>query len=224
MAKFCHTSNRFLVAHGCRSALLRLYFNSSATGRSVAGNKGCQALGGSLQKDNSPPKSIVLYNRYYPYELGGMDDEEYFEYLHQLWRCPDATPVKGYWAVIKCDSGPGRLNPTLLAHLCYHGFILYPGIPNTTAVTQVMDQSYGPFQSAIHMDLQLIIVERHGQAEKSLAMDGWTNYIWWRGSENRVDCWVSFSAWVFPWAEHQSMGKNRSGPTQQEMHAEPKGP
>jgi hypothetical protein len=63
MAKFCHTSNRSLLVRQCRCALLRLYFNSSATGwRSVVGrwsvvgwwsvgNKGCQALGGSLQKD-----------------------------------------------------------------------------------------------------------------------------------------------------------------------------
>ena len=50
MAKFCHTPNRLLLGRQCRRALLRLYFNSSATGRSV-GNKGCRALGGSLQKD-----------------------------------------------------------------------------------------------------------------------------------------------------------------------------
>ncbi len=51
MAEFCHTSNRLLL--GCQRcrALLRLYFNSSATGWSPAGNKGCRALGGSLQKD-----------------------------------------------------------------------------------------------------------------------------------------------------------------------------
>ena len=54
---------------------------------------------------------------------------------------PDAAPVKGHWVVIKCDSSPGRLNPTLLAYLHYHGFILYPGIPNTAAVSQETDQS-----------------------------------------------------------------------------------
>jgi hypothetical protein len=35
MAKFCHTSNRLLVGHQCRHALSRLYFNSSASSRSV---------------------------------------------------------------------------------------------------------------------------------------------------------------------------------------------
>ena len=47
---------------------------------------------------------------------------------------PDAAPVKGRWVVIKCDSGPGRLNPTLLAYLRFHGFILYPGVPNGIAI------------------------------------------------------------------------------------------
>ncbi len=52
MAEFCHTFNRSLLGHQCRRALLRLYFNSSATGQRLVGNKGCRALGGSLQKDN----------------------------------------------------------------------------------------------------------------------------------------------------------------------------
>jgi hypothetical protein len=33
MAEFCHTSNRLLVGHQRRRALLRLYFNSSAVSR-----------------------------------------------------------------------------------------------------------------------------------------------------------------------------------------------
>jgi len=42
---------------------------------------------------------------------------------------PDAAPVKGKWVVIKCDSGPGRLNPDLLGYLRYHGFLLYLASP-----------------------------------------------------------------------------------------------
>jgi hypothetical protein len=39
MAEFCHASNRLLLVRQCRRALLRLYFNSSATGRrSVIGS------------------------------------------------------------------------------------------------------------------------------------------------------------------------------------------
>ena len=65
--------------------------------------------------------------------------------------------MKGKWVVIKCESGPGRLNPDLLAYLRYHRFLLYPGIPNTTAVSQETDQSFGPFQSAVRTNLQLLI-------------------------------------------------------------------
>jgi hypothetical protein len=40
MAKFFHTPNRLLLGRQCRRALLRLYFNSSVTGRwSVVGRK-----------------------------------------------------------------------------------------------------------------------------------------------------------------------------------------
>ncbi len=40
MAKFCHTPNRLLLGCQCRRALLRLYFNSSATGHwSLVGRK-----------------------------------------------------------------------------------------------------------------------------------------------------------------------------------------
>ena len=130
---------------------------------------------------------------------------------------PDAAPVKGRWVVIKCDSGPGRLNTTLLAYLRYHGFILYPGVPNTTAVMQETDQSYGLFQSAVRTNLQLIIDER-------IAADKPKSRIRWRGSGNRVDCWVGFSAWVFPRADRQCMGKSWSSPTQPEVPLKPEGP
>ncbi len=36
MAEFCHTPNRLFLGRQCRRALLRLYFNSSATGRRLA--------------------------------------------------------------------------------------------------------------------------------------------------------------------------------------------
>jgi hypothetical protein len=78
---------------------------------------------------------------------GGMDDDEFFEYLQKsiMKLYPNAALMKGKCAVIKCDRGPGRLNPDLLAYLCYCGFLLYPGIPNTTAVSQETDQSFDPF-------------------------------------------------------------------------------
>jgi hypothetical protein len=105
---------------------------------------------------------------------GGMDDDEFFEYLQKsiMKLYPDAAPVKGKWVVIKCDSGPGRLNGKLLTYLRFHGFILFPGVPNTTAVTQETDQNYGPFQGACRTNLQLLIDERIHQ-EKSTSLSPW---------------------------------------------------
>ena len=108
------------------------------------------------ESEQSFPVSLGLNHK------GGMDDEEFFKYVKNsiMKLYPDAAPVRGRWVVIKCDSEPGRLNPDLLAFLRFPGFILYPGVPNTTAVTQETDQSYGPFQSAVRTNLQLIINER----------------------------------------------------------------
>ncbi len=48
--------------------------------------------------------------------------------------------------MVKCDSGSGRLNIELLARMKILGFYLYPGIPNTMAVSQEMDWNYGLFK------------------------------------------------------------------------------
>jgi hypothetical protein len=103
-----------------------------------------------------------------------MDDDDFFEYIQKtiMKLFPDAAPVRGRWVILKCDSGPGRLNPTLLAYLRFHGFILYPGVPNTTAVTQETDQSYGPFQTAVRTNLQVIIDERI-TANKTTTLSPW---------------------------------------------------
>jgi hypothetical protein len=89
------------------------------------------------ESEQSFPISLGLNHK------GGMDDQEFSEYLKKsiMKLFPDAAPMRGRWVVIKCDSGPGRLNPDLLAFLRFHGFILYPGVPNTTAVTQETDQT-----------------------------------------------------------------------------------
>jgi hypothetical protein len=71
-------------------------------------------------------------------ECGGMDTEEFAKYIRNaiMPLYPIASPKKGKWVLIKCDSGPGRLNMDLLADMRSSGFILFPGVPNTTAVTQ----------------------------------------------------------------------------------------
>ena len=48
----------------------------------------------------------------------------------------------------------------LLARLCIIGFLLYPGVPNTTAVSQEIDKNYGPFKTAFRIILDEIFQER----------------------------------------------------------------
>ena len=75
-------------------------------------------------------------------EKGGMDNDEFALYLRTaiMPLYPKAAPMKGRWVI--CNSGPGQMNINLLAELQASGFILFPGVPNTTAITQETDQNH----------------------------------------------------------------------------------
>jgi len=107
-------------------------------------------------------------------EKGGMDEEEFAKYIRNsiMPLYPNASPEKGKWVVLKCDSGPGRLNLDLLADLRTSGFILFPGVPNTTAVTQETDQNYGPFKTQYCKNLDLVVDERIKQ-KKTTTIPPW---------------------------------------------------
>ena len=51
------------------------------------------------------------------------------------------------------------MNVDLLAELRDAGFILFPGVLNTTAVSQEMDQNYGPFKGQFCRNLDHIAEE-----------------------------------------------------------------
>ena len=98
-------------------------------------------------------------------EKGGMDDEEFHKYIMNsiVPLYPDVSNKKGKRVLIKIDSGPGRTNPELLASLRTMGFVLYPGVPNTTAVSQETDQGYGLFKSLFRETLDKITADRKRQ-------------------------------------------------------------
>lgn len=114
-----------------------------------------------LGKRTSLPATIGMN------EKGGMDMEEFAEYIRNaiMPLYPDAEPSFGKWVILKCDSGPGRMNIDLLADLRASGFILYPGVPNTTAVTQETDQNYGPFKTQYCKNLDAVVDERIRQGK-----------------------------------------------------------
>ncbi len=58
--------------------------------------------------------------------------------------------------MIKVDNRLGRLQHDLLAALQLIGVYKYPGVPNTTAVTQETDQNYGPFKSTFQSNMDYV--------------------------------------------------------------------
>ncbi len=92
---------------------------------------------------------------------GGMDDREFVQYVTNsiLPLYPETRDRKGHRLLLKCDSGPGRLQVELLAQLRHLGVYLYPGVPNTTAVTQETDRTYGVFKSKYRANLEDLVDE-----------------------------------------------------------------
>jgi hypothetical protein len=107
-------------------------------------------------------------------EKGGMDEAEFEKYFRNsiLPLFPDALDLPGFRVMVKVDSGPGRLNVNLLAELRLLGFYLYPGVPNTTAVTQETDRNYGPFKGRFRANLGEIVDARMA-AKKSISLQPW---------------------------------------------------
>ena len=85
---------------------------------------------------------------------------------------PDAAKENGNCFLIKIDSGPGQTNLNMLACCCNLGFIFYPGVPNTTHVTQETDQVYGLFKSIIGENLDMI-TKLKTNAEQSVSLQLW---------------------------------------------------
>jgi len=110
------------------------------------------------------------------------------------------------------------LNAKLLAYLRFHGFLLFPGIPNTTAVTQETDQSYGPFQSAFRTNLQLLIDEDI-RKKKPTSLSPWiVGLVVFGGCDPETEL-IVISAFQegLTMHKHPCLGKSWSRATQQEM-------
>lgn len=67
---------------------------------------------------------------------------------------PDVEDCNGRRVIIKLDMGSGRLNPKFLAKPQLLGFIVYPIVPNGTAVMQEAKQSFGYFKHLFTSNLK----------------------------------------------------------------------
>ena len=107
---------------------------------------------------------------------GGMDGAKFEKYIRNciLLLFLDALDLPGFCVMIKVDSSPGRLNVNLLAKLHLLGYYLYPGMPNTTSVTQETDRNYGPFKSWFRFRANLgEIIDAPIAAKKSVLLQPW---------------------------------------------------
>ena len=107
-------------------------------------------------------------------ENGGMDAMEFEKYIFGsiFILYPHERSIKGKWMIIKVDSGPGRLNQTLLYPLRNLVFIIYPSVPNTTAMTQETNRNYGPFKTQVRVNLNIVVRERIAK-KVSVSMQPW---------------------------------------------------
>ena len=102
---------------------------------------------------------------------GGMNSTELHKYVLKaiLPLYPDIADCPTKRVICKVDSGPGRTNPEMLAELKLRGFYMFPGVPNTTSVTQETDQNYGPFKTFYRQNIDVLSQEKF-QLKKTLAL------------------------------------------------------
>jgi hypothetical protein len=77
---------------------------------------------------------------------------------------PDARDQVDCRVLLKIDGGPGRLDLNSLAELRSRGVYLFPGVQNTTHVSQETDQNYGLFKSLLRKYIQVLMNELTAQA------------------------------------------------------------
>jgi hypothetical protein len=90
-----------------------------------------------------------------------MDAEEFMTYVKSVrFLYPDCSDTKSKRICIKCDMGPGRKDPVLLAWCIQQGVGIYPSAPNTTHVTEEMDQVYGGFKTDYQKSVQELVAQK----------------------------------------------------------------
>ena len=70
---------------------------------------------------------------------------------------PNCRDVPDKHVLIKLDSLPGWWNIVPLTELRANGFILWPGVPNSTDVTQELDRNYRTFNTALRQFLDRVV-------------------------------------------------------------------
>ena len=107
-------------------------------------------------------------------------------YVESLY--PDAKGEAGCHVIIKLDSEPGHLDMNSLAELLCREVFLFPGVQNTTHVSQETDMNYGLFKSLLCQYRQVLMNDISNQNQQNEERIG-------RGipSLDRIHCGVLLS-------------------------------
>jgi len=99
---------------------------------------------------------------------GGTDSRVLMQYLNSVMATlfPNASDTPGRRVLFKIDGGPGRLDIQSLAQLRAKGCYLFPGVQNTTHVTQETDRNYGQFKSLLRKYLQQLMNDVHANYKR----------------------------------------------------------
>jgi hypothetical protein len=103
-------------------------------------------------------------------EKGGMDATEFEKFqlntMHHYF--PVARDVNGHRVRQQLDSGPGRMNQTMLPRLRLQGIRITPKLPSSIHISQEMDQLFSFFKSIFRSNLEVL-------TEYQLRKDGKTS-------------------------------------------------
>ena len=96
-----------------------------------------------------------------------MKDDEFEKYVENnlLHLFPDVIDEPGKRVCLKVDNSPGCNGRSLLLKMRFKGWYMYPTLPNETSVQQETDINYGPFKTAIRLNLKLIANAFHIQVD-----------------------------------------------------------
>jgi len=102
------------------------------------------------------PGKVRLSPTYGMNEKGGMDEAHFEKYITDLLAVlyPDCADSKGKRVVFKVDHGPGQSNVKLLVHLRARGCYLFPSVPNSSSVSQEMDQIFDLFKTLMRGNVE----------------------------------------------------------------------
>jgi hypothetical protein len=101
------------------------------------------------------------------------------------------------------------MNLELLANLQLYGFILFSGVPNTTAFTQETDQNYGPFKTQYCKNLDAVVDAQLKQGKTTLLAPWQVGLIVYGGTDLEMGLVVNLAFDALKGCMQECMGKSR---------------